>query len=312
MPAHYITAILAYLQKNRLLAEGAEISLEANPESLTAEKLAAYRQAGVNRLSLGLQSAKDAELLLLGRAHTRAGFLQAYENAKRYFENINIDMIAALPGQTAESFAETLHFVLDCRPVHISAYNLILEEGTPLAQKVAKGLLALPSEEETEKIDALLLSALRQNGYERYEISNFAKPGYACRHNLVYWQGGGYLGCGAGAHSYLNGIRTGNTPNVNVYISALEKGESPVETQETVAGQEAEKEKILLSLRLTKGISLADFSALFGFDFLQKYAPAVESLQNNGLAKTENGCFFLTDKGLNVQNSAVLLLLRYL
>lgn len=201
--ASWIEQVLSLIRKVFDIREDVEITIEGNPDSLTKDKLFAYRRMGINRLSIGLQSANDERLRCLGRVHNYDQFIAAYNSARQAgFENINIDLMSGLPGEDTDSYVQTLGKVAQLQPEHISAYSLIVEEGTPLSQN--EELLALlPSEEEDRRQYSRTKSFLKHAGYERYEISNYAKPGFSCRHNMVYWTGGEYLGMGLGASSCL-------------------------------------------------------------------------------------------------------------
>lgn len=225
---NFIEDIMDAVKQTFVVDEDAEITIEGNPDSLTRDKLRTYHAIGINRLSIGLQSANDAMLTTLNRVHNYDQFIAAYQSARQEgFTNINVDLMSGLPGETADSYIRTLAKVAELNPEHISAYSLIVEEGTPLEQR--DDLLdLLPSEEEDRKLYAKTKMFLKNSGYERYEISNYAKHGYACRHNLVYWTGGEYLGVGLGASSYLTiymedqsveKIRFHGTENMEEYIA---------------------------------------------------------------------------------------------
>jgi oxygen-independent coproporphyrinogen-3 oxidase len=201
--ASFIEGIMQTIRDVFTVSDGAEITIEGNPDSLTRDKLWTYRRAGINRLSIGLQSANDELLHTLGRVHNYDQFIAAYSSARQVgFCNINVDLMSGLPGETKESYVRTLAKVVELQPEHISAYSLIVEEGTPLCDN--EDLLELlPSEEMDRQLYAKTKILLKNSGYDRYEISNYTKRGYACRHNLVYWTGGEYLGVGLGASSYL-------------------------------------------------------------------------------------------------------------
>ncbi len=200
---NFIEQILHTIRSVFIVEDGAEITLEGNPDSLSLEKLRAYQEMGINRLSIGLQSANDQLLKALGRVHNYDQFIAAYSSARQAgFRNINVDLMSGLPGETKESYVRTLAKVVELQPEHISAYSLIVEEGTPLCEN-AELLSLLPSEEMDRKLYAKTKILLKNSGYDRYEISNYSKKGYECRHNLCYWTGGEYLGVGLGASSYL-------------------------------------------------------------------------------------------------------------
>lgn len=202
--AQYIVQVMQKIKDVFEIAKDAEITMEGNPDSLQLDHLKHYHACGVNRLSIGLQSTKDEMLKRIGRVHNFQQFLMAYENARAAgFQNINVDLMSGLPGETLDSYLETLKRVVELQPEHISAYSLIVEENTPLSENDAL-LDLIPNEEEDRKMYAKTKEVLRENGYERYEISNYARDGFACRHNLVYWTGGEYLGVGLGASSYMS------------------------------------------------------------------------------------------------------------
>ena len=216
-----VTAVMDQIYKSFQVYEDAEISIECNPGTVTAAKLQAYRRAGINRLSIGLQSTNNTELKTLGRIHTYEQFLKTYELARNEgFTNINVDLMSGLPRQSAESFADTLQRVIRLKPEHISAYSLIIEKGTPFYEKYKFDMVRqeagmkteeLPTEDDTYKMLKLTQRVLAKAGYERYEISNYAKPGYACRHNVGYWTRENYLGLGLGAASLIDNVRYSNT-----------------------------------------------------------------------------------------------------
>ena len=242
LPPSAVERILAAVRQVFRVEPDAEITMEANPGTLTPDSAAGYRNAGVSRLSLGLQSASEEELRLLGRIHTREQFLQSFRAARDAgFDNINVDLMSALPGQSEESWQETLRFVCDLEPEHISAYSLIVEEGTPLYEEYGEmcadlekygdyasmpkrlqtkyeGCKCLPDEETDRNMYHHTKTTLAKLGYERYEISNYARPGYACRHNIGYWTGVPYLGLGLGASSYLDGCRFTVNPDMKQYL----------------------------------------------------------------------------------------------
>ena len=251
---HWILRLMEQVRSSFVVAKNAEITMEANPGTLTADKLGLYRQAGINRLSIGLQSTDDGELVRLGRIHTYAEFLHNYRLAREAgFTNINIDLMSALPGQTVKSYEETLHRVIALEPEHISAYSLIIEEGTPFGERYGQGeereddhtdesdygadrqcrdLWKLPTEEEDRQMYHLTKDILAEAGYYRYEISNYARDGYACRHNVGYWTGVPYLGLGLGAASYYKGQRFSNTRNMGEYLSCFGLQSDDCQTEE--------------------------------------------------------------------------------
>lgn len=277
---------------------GAEITIEANPGTLSSEKLKAYKRSGINRLSIGLQSANDSELKRLGRIHDFNDFMKSYEMAvSSGFENINIDLMFGIPGQTVESFGNTLEAVTVLKPQHISAYSLIIEEGTPFYDME----LSLPSEEEEREMYNMILH--NNKGYVRYEISNFALSGFECRHNLKYWRFEPFLGFGLNASSFYNRERYVNFSDFESYISAVSRGEKPISGMERESEEELIKDYIITSMRLSEGLSFEKFQKEFGISFFEKYGKITEEFIKGGfLKKTEKEVAF-TDKGFEVSNS---------
>lgn len=307
--AEQMADLLAQVRNAFWLSEDAEITMEANPGTLTREKLGIYREAGINRLSIGLQSADDRELKLLGRIHTWQEFLENYQAAREAgFANINIDLMSALPGQTVASWERTLRRVTDCRPEHISAYSLILEEGTPFYDRYGNHPEALPDEDSDREMYHLTKAMLTQEGYDRYEISNYAKPGYACRHNIGYWKRIPYLGLGLGASSLYQETRFHNTADMEKYIRSLSAGAGVEllrhirEEEEILSFEDRMEEFMFLGLRLTEGIREEAFARRFGRTLDAVYGTPLSRMVKEGLmAKTEGG-YRLTDWGLDVSN----------
>jgi oxygen-independent coproporphyrinogen-3 oxidase len=289
------------------LAGDAEITLEANPGTLTAAKLAGYRTAGVNRLSLGVQSFNDPFLQLLGRIHTAREAEEAFAMARAAgFANIGIDLIHSLPGETVRSWLDDLARAVGLGPDHISAYGLTIEEGTPFHDLESGGKISLPDEDEGAAMFRQTGEFLRERGFEQYEISNFARPGYRSRHNQVYWQRGRYLGFGAGAHSYLplpgNGRRWRNRLSPQAYLEAV-SGSEPVEEEVTVLTErDAMAEFLFLGLRMLDGVDPAYFVRKFGMTLDDAYPGAVPALIAEGLLHRRQGRLGLTGRGLILSN----------
>lgn len=297
-----IVGIMEHVRKAFHVAEGAEISMEANPGTVTREKLTDYRRAGINRLSFGLQSANDRELKLLGRIHTWAEFLESFHLARECgFTNINIDLISALPGQTRESWKDTLKRVTDLNPEHISAYSLIIEDGTPFGEKYGseEGRKLLPDEDSEREMYHETKRFLRDCGYERYEISNYAKPGRACRHNIGYWTGLPYLGLGLGASSYMDGCRFAVNSDMKQY---LEEKPGMFTDVEKLTKKDMEEEFFYVGLRMTAGVSLPEFERRFGVSAKDVYPGLMEMFVEEKAAVFQGDRFVLTDYGLDVSN----------
>ena len=288
-----IVEIMEHVRHAFHVADGAEISMEANPGTVTREKLTDYRKAGINRLSFGLQSANDRELKLLGRIHTWAEFLESFTLARECgFANLNIDLMSALPGQTCESWKETLSRVTDLDPEHISAYSLIIEEGTPFYEKYGEGERAearrrreLPDEDTERMMYQFTKNILWSYGYHRYEISNYAKEGYECRHNLGYWNRTEYLGIGTGAASLINNQRF------------VEGGEI-----EVLSLQNQMEEYMFLGLRKIEGVSKTDFRQTFGRSIENAYGKVLIDMYQKQLLEDTGEYIRLTEKGIDVSN----------
>lgn len=261
-----------------------EASMEMNPGTASKEKCRALYQMGINRLSIGLQSTNDKELKTLGRIHSYEDFINTYTWCREAgFQNINVDLMAALPYQTVESYTTGLRKIIRLAPEHISAYSLILEEGTPFYQKYNSGCYPLPDEEQERLMYRETEQILAQAGYERYEISNYAKKGYACRHNLVYWQGGDYLGLGLGSSSYMDGVRFHNTTDLNTYVN---QG-AYVEDREELSVQAKMEEFMFLGLRVMAGVSGTEFEKRFGKTMEDVYGDVLRKHEEEGLLQIE-------------------------
>lgn len=292
LAVHQIHRLSKIIRKNFApVSSFEESTFEANPESLTAQKITALREAGFNRLSIGLQSFQDDELKLLGRIHNASQFLAAYQAAREGgFTNLNVDLMAGLPGQTLEKFLGSLQQLITLRPEHLSIYGLQIEEGTPF---FAQGLVCdqVLMRRMLEETEALLTAA----GYHHYEISNFALPGYEARHNTLYWQNAEYIGLGCGSVSYRNGKRRQNTAHLTDYIACMEGGKSPIVFSEQLTGQAKIGEQLLLGLRLLDGMILtAEQTAFFG--------PEIEKHIQNGLLTRTGKKVKLSKEGLYLAN----------
>lgn len=291
-----------------LCKENAEITLEANPGTLTYENLQRYRRMGFGRLSMGLQSADNEELKTLGRIHTYEEFEQSYALARKAgFHNINIDIISAVPGQTFESFRNTLRRVQELNPEHISAYSLIVEEGTPFYETYGEGKPyenLLPDEETERRMYHYTGAFLKSKGYDRYEISNYARPGYECRHNLKYWSMEEYYGFGLSAASKTGNKRYINTSDMECYCMLSEHGriEDIREEEHTQTGQDEMEEFMFLGLRKTDGISQEEFTEKFGASYRQIYGDVIDRFVREGLLRESGNRLMLTEKGIDVSN----------
>lgn len=278
---------------------GAEISMEANPGTVTPEKLRMLKYCGVNRLSFGVQATQDRILAELGRIHTYDDAVRAVEMARDAgFDNLNLDMMFALPGQTAEDLTETAKRFARLGAEHISCYSLILEPGTELERMVGAGEMSVPDEDEACELQELAVDLLEGLGYRRYEISNFARPGRECRHNIVYWQGGEYVGFGCAAHSYLRGKRFCN-PGFDEYMQGKRKTDvCPVDLQGRM------EEALMLRTRMIRGLDLNAFAREFGAEPASRVRTKAKQLR--GLISEENGFLRITRRGYMVHNRLVL------
>lgn len=295
-----IIRIMDALRRRFVFSENTEITMEANPGTLTPEKLKAYRNGGINRLSIGLQSADDRELLSLGRIHTYQEFLESYFLAREAgFDNINIDLMLAIPGQTRKSWNRNLKTVADLKPEHISAYSLIVEEGTPFAARK----LELPDEDEEYRMYEDTAGILGEYGYHQYEISNYAVKGYECRHNKGYWRRTDYLGLGLGAASLTGGnTRWNNTRNMQEYLKNSGNPQKIRKDASVLTGKEQQEEFMFLGLRMTEGISETEFQSCFGIPLSDIYGEILNKYKNMGLLEKENGFWRFTRRGIHVSN----------
>lgn len=283
-----------------------EITIEANPGTVNRDKLKIYHEAGINRISFGLQSTEDEELKRLGRIHTYDQFLENYRLAKEEgFHNINVDLMSALPYQTKQQYQMTLERIAVLKPTHISAYSLIVEEGTPFYQLYGDGGEqegALPEEEEDRAMYQMTKEILAKHGYHRYEISNYALEGYECKHNTLYWTGVDYLGFGVGASSYFSGIRYRNIENLLLYCEAIEREEEIQCDKELLLDTEKMEEFMFLGLRMIKGVSKEEFKHRFNQPINEVYGDVITRMKEEGLLAEEGGQVLLTEEGLDVSN----------
>lgn len=309
LPGEQIGKILESLRQAFHVAEDAEITMEANPGTLTAEKLSRYRAAGVNRLSLGLQSMKNDELRLLDRIHTREDFFESFYLAREAgFDNINVDLISALPGQTCGSWEETLEETAALKPEHISAYSLIVEEGTPFYKMYgpgSSGELLLPGEEEDRKMYRRTAQLLGEAGYRRYEISNYALPGKECLHNLCYWTGIPYLGFGLGASSCFEGRRFSNTADWEAYLKNSENPALVRTVTEELTEKSLMEEFCFLGLRLSEGIDRKEFEERFKRPFGEVYGGVERRFVQMGLLEVRGRRLRLTEQGIDLSNQVM-------
>lgn len=287
------------IKENFSIANGAEITIEANPKTLDTTKLKTLKTCGVNRISIGVQSFDDAELKALGRVHTGDEAAETVKAAKRYFDNVSIDLMCAIPGQTAESLSKTLDRAFSLNPSHISCYSLILEEGTPLFAEYEKGLLSLPDEDSERDMYELVCRRMAENGYVQYEISNFARNGLYSRHNAKYWRCEEYIGIGLSAHSYVKGCRFSDTENIESYL----RGDYASKEVEKLSEADKMSEFMFLGLRITEGIAKSDFRKNFGREIEDVFGKPLSKFKKMGMIKEENGKIRLSHEAISVSNT---------
>ncbi len=306
VPVKSMTELIDGVYRNFRVTKDAEFTMEANPATVTLPMLKKYRKAGVNRLSFGLQSADSGELKALSRLHTYPEFVESFRLARQAgFDNINVDLMFGIPNQTMDSLKHTLQAVCELDPEHISFYGLRIEEGTPFAAK--KDSLVLPDEDTEFAMYEYAVQTLASYGYRQYEISNFAKKGYECRHNLRYWNCEEYLGLGPAAHSYFNGMRFSFKKDLAAYMEILEKqlpDPSDLLTDEAyhISPEERVGEYIMLQLRLNRGLDTEDFKLRFGRDFETMYEKHLKLYVDNGFMEKRGYCYAFTSKGRYVSN----------
>lgn len=304
MPTELLIKIIRAARRIFKPAKGAEFTVEVNPATADQRTFARLRRAGVNRISMGLQSANPAELKALSRIHTREEFEESFRAARRAkIANISVDLMFGIPLQTKESLLQSIDYVTRLRPEHISLYDLKIEPGTPFYK--ARNTLALPDEDTEYNMYMHAVSLLERRGYRQYEISNFARPGKMCYHNLKYWNCDEYLGFGPAAHSYFNKNRFSFVRNIEKYMRGVEHMEARInitEGSEEITGRAQMGEYIMLRLRLREGIQLAEFRRRFGCDFREMYAAKLDFYIKRGYMKEERDSIYLTPDGMFVSN----------
>lgn len=298
-----LSKLFTLCHRHPLVKNPTEISIECNPGTISREKLQVMRAAGVNRISLGVQALQDEHLTRLGRTHRSAEIYESYALIRRVgFQNVNFDLMFALPDQTWAEWATTLTGVIDLGPEHISTYNLVFEKGTQYYRWREAGVLPRPDEELDLAMYQLALDMLPRAGYRQYEISSFAPRGLECRHNLTYWHNEPYLGLGPGAHSYDGKVRRANTKSWTRYLTALGRGRTPVVRQEELSIELQQAETIILGLRMRDGIDRQRFKERFRRDLCSLYADSIDRLEQRGLLQVTPLRVGLTMKGLLFAN----------
>ena len=302
-----VSTLLSAIRTNFNVLDDAEISIESNPNSVTINKVREWQESGINRISIGLQTANNSCLKLLGRVHTRQDYINAIETIRSVgITNINTDCLIGIPKQKLSDVRYMLGLINKLKCPHISVYSLILEEDTELCRLVKAGSVKLPKEVKTLGMYNYTLKYLREQGYDRYEVSNFCKPNMECKHNYNIWNMSEYLGFGAGAHSYFDGVRYSNVLGVESYIDAINKGTSTVDARESVTKEELLEETIMLGLRTSKGIDLEKIKKTFGVDILSTKEKEIRYLRDNGFISIKGKYLSATDLGFTVLNRVIL------
>lgn len=306
VPAELLCGALERLRRYAVFAPDCEITMEANPGTITREGLRACREAGMNRISIGVQSFDGELLRQLGRIHSPEEAAEAVLLAKESgFDSISVDLMYALPGQSMAQWKRSLEWAMELPVQHISAYSLIVEEGTEMLRRVQAGEARLPDEDTVNEMQRMAVELLGRNGFARYEISNYARPGFASRHNITYWEVGEYLGLGCAAHSLVNNERFANPSELERYLA----GERMLDRQ-VRSLRDQQEERIMLETRMTRGLDLAAWRRDFGAELSEGCEGALRRLENYGLIEIQDGFLRLTRAGLELQDSVVLELLE--
>lgn len=300
MKTNYIKDILDELYRNFNIIQDAEITLETNPGTVDLNKLIEFKDSGINRISIGIQSFDESELKFLTRIHDKETAIQTVYNAVNAgFENISIDLIFNLPGQTKEKWKLNLNTAVSLPIKHISAYSLILEKGTILNKMVLDGKVSIQDEDYDADLYETTIKHLTDSGFIQYEVSNFTKPGYECIHNKAYWEHREYLGFGTSSHSFMKGKRWWNFSSLKKYISEIEKKENAVMNEEVLTEKQIHDEFVMLALR-SKGIIINEYLSQFNSDWINKNYDYFEVLKNQSFLKMDSSSIILTPKGYSV------------
>jgi oxygen-independent coproporphyrinogen-3 oxidase len=306
LPSLELARILKACQSKFQMLNGAEITLEANPATIPQSDLQQLLEAGFNRLSIGVQSFDPEELKRLERVHTVDEVYLTVERARQAgFDNLSLDLMFGLPGQTAERWQDNLQKAIDLQPEHISAYNLTIEPDTVFHKQQAQGQLKMPPDDFQRELFEITIDTLTQAGYLRYEVSNYAKPGRRCRHNMNYWMNGEFLGLGAGASSAFNGDRYKNVNLPSRYITQINESDIAIESRETPSLHQRMGESVMLGLRLREGIHLPNFEQQFGISFREVFRDTIARLKETGLLEIRGGRAFLSREGWFLADSVI-------
>ena len=305
-----IERLLRNIRRDYTIADDCEITVECNPSSLDHAKILRYSEAGINRISLGIQSFSDESLKILGRLHNAKEAVKSYRLIKKAgFANVSIDLIYGIPRQTVSEWESDLETVIQLEPQHISAYNLIIEKGTEFDDLLQQGKLDLPSDDDQSRMYDILINLLKKAGFKRYEISNFARPGFECRHNMKYWTGKPYLGLGPSAVSYDGQIRRKNRGDIELYIKAVRDGGEILSDSEIIDRETVLEEAIISGLRLASGLSVDFLKRLFNYDIFMEKSEAIDLLTAEDMITIKEGHIKLTDRALFVSDSVMVKLI---
>ncbi|NLV16197.1 MAG: radical SAM family heme chaperone HemW [Syntrophomonadaceae bacterium] len=310
----FIESLLAGIQHSFEVGPECEITIEMNPGTSDPDRLKSYKRAGINRVSLGVQSLHNEELQILGRVHSRDQVLQAVEWINQAgFENYGLDLIYGIPGQTMTKWLATLQGAADLKPRHLSCYLLQMENTVPLEAALAEGRWKRPDEEEEADMYYAMLSFLHTHNYQHYEISNFCSPGFSCVHNLNYWEGGSYIGLGAGAVSFWEGQRYENTPEISAYIENLSRGAGPpYQVLESLDGTALAADAMIMGLRMTRGINITHLSRRLGLDVMELFHQSISIGLEEGLLELNGPWLRLTQRGYFLSNRVFIQMLDVL
>ena len=299
-----IREIFFNIKSNFNIKKDAEITIECNPGTLSKEKLITMKELGINRLSIGLQATQNYHLKSIGRIHTYEEFVKNYKEALDIgFKDINIDLMYALPNQNFDEWKESLEKIVKLNPSHISAYSLILEEGTKLYYMYEKNEFEMIDEDTDIKMYNYTINYLKDNGYNQYEISNYAKNGFECKHNILYWKCNHYIGLGPGASGYIDDYRYNNLESLNDYHEKLLNNEKPIDFIDKLSIEDKIQEKIFMGLRMNEGIKFDEFKNEFNLDFKERFKDILKRLSNNKLIVEDEFGIKFTQEGREISNS---------
>ena len=306
LPPDHLEKLIAVIHKHFHVSRDAECTIEANPNTVSGNRLNLLREGGVNRLSLGVQSFNDDVLKTLGRLHSALEAVDAFMLARNAgFTNIGVDLIYGVPGQTADEWDETLERVISLEPEHVSAYSLSVDEGSRFRREAEAGRFALPGDEQVATMYGRAVNNLGRAGYNRYEISNFSLPGFICRHNMNYWERGEYLGLGPGAWSFISGRRYRTIADVREYSRRMNAGLSVIEDEEVANFRQAANETVMLGLRTVQGVDRVRYERVFGADTVRLLEKNAAPLKQAGLIEESKGRIRLTERGFLLADEAL-------